>query len=118
MGRATPTTAPSAATPASPSPLPPATTSPPARTSCSAPSSALGSHARFSFSPSRGNNLAPGTTLLLGPLGNNGGPTQTLQPQTGSPLIDAGSNSPVPRGVASDQRGTAFARVLGTSVDI
>ena len=37
---------------------------------------------------------------LLGPLQNNGGPTQTLAPLTGSPVIDAGGGCP-----ATDQRG-------------
>ena len=33
----------------------------------------------------------------LGPLANNGGPTQTLLPQSGSPTINHGSNALVPR---------------------
>lgn len=32
----------------------------------------------------------PNTSPLLGALANNGGPTQTLEPNTGSPAIDAG----------------------------
>ena len=43
----------------------------------------------------------------LGPLANNGGPTQTMLPLTGSPAIDAGSNSLIPSGITTDQRGLA-----------
>ena len=52
----------------------------------------------------------------LGALASNGGPTQTLLPQTGSPAINAGENSSVPSGVTTDQRG--YTRVVGTAVDI
>ena len=41
----------------------------------------------------------------LGSLANNGGPTATLLPQSGSPVINAGSNSLVPSGITTDQRG-------------
>ncbi len=61
----------------------------------------------------QGGNLAPGTPLLLGKLGGNGGSTLTFAPLTGSPLINAGSN---PGGVGTDQRGQA--RQLGGKVDI
>ena len=58
----------------------------------------------------------------VGPLANNGGPTQTMAPLSGSPAINAGSNalavdangSPL----TTDQRGAGFPRVLGHSVDI
>jgi hypothetical protein len=53
---------------------------------------------------------------LLGPLGNNGGPTPTLALLPGSPALDAGSNAPIPAGVTTDQRG--FARTSGGTVDI
>ncbi|HWE02345.1 MAG TPA: Ig-like domain-containing protein [Tepidisphaeraceae bacterium] len=53
---------------------------------------------------------------LLGALANNGGPTQTLFPQTASPAIDAGSNALVPGGVTTDQRG--LARISDGVVDI
>jgi hypothetical protein len=52
----------------------------------------------------------------LGPLANNGGPTQTMALLPGSPAIDAGDNSLVPAGVTTDQRG--FARIAGGTVDI
>lgn len=44
----------------------------------------------------------PNTDPLLGPLQDNGGPTQTHALQTGSPAIDAGDNIGCP---ATDQRG-------------
>jgi hypothetical protein len=52
----------------------------------------------------------------LGTLANNGGPTFTMLPQTGSPLIDAGSNTLIPTGITTDQRG--FSRIFNTTVDI
>lgn len=56
---------------------------------------------------------------LLGPLQNNGGPTMTMSPLTGSPAIDAGVNAlaVMPDGtlLTTDQRG--YARIVGASVD-
>lgn len=51
---------------------------------------------------------------LLGPLGDNGGPTPTRLPQAQSPLIDAGD--PAFTGSGGDQRG--FARVGNGRIDI
>jgi len=64
-----------------------------------------------------GNNLPAGTNPLFATAGlaNNGGPTQTIALQPGSPLIDKGSN---PATLATDQRGAGFARVGGTAADI
>jgi len=42
---------------------------------------------------------------LVGPLQNNGGPTQTMALLPGSPAVDAGSNSLIPSGITTDQRG-------------
>jgi hypothetical protein len=53
---------------------------------------------------------------MLSALGNYGGPTETMLPLAGSPVIDAGSNSLIPAGVTTDQRG--YGRIVGTSVDI
>jgi hypothetical protein len=68
-----------------------------------------------------GNNLT-GMNPMLGALQTNGGPTQTMALQAGSPAIDAGSNALVPGGVTTDQRGTGFARIInggkGLIVDI
>lgn len=49
---------------------------------------------------------------LLGPLQDNGGPTQTMALLAGSPAIDAGNNAGV---AATDQRG--FARILDGNRD-
>jgi hypothetical protein len=51
---------------------------------------------------------------VLGALANNGGPTQTLLPLTGSPLLDA--IPPASCGAAVDQRG--ITRPQGTGCDI
>jgi hypothetical protein len=53
----------------------------------------------------------------LGPLANNGGPTQTRALLPGSPAIDAGSADPV-ASIAFDQRGPGFPRVVGPTTDI
>jgi CSLREA domain-containing protein len=74
-----------------------------------------------------GNNLDSGSTCgwgtgagslsntdpQLGILANNGGPTQTIRLQTGSPAIDAGNNGSC---LATDQRGGA--RPQGSNCDI
>src|SRR5579883_1832774 len=51
----------------------------------------------------------------LGPLQNNGGPTQTMALLAGSPAIDAGDNTNAP---AYDQRGPGFARIVNGTIDI
>jgi len=51
----------------------------------------------------------------LGPLASNGGVTRTQALRADSPAIDHGNNV---HGAASDQRGTGFARVVGTEADI
>ncbi|MGH8091272.1 MAG: choice-of-anchor Q domain-containing protein [Rudaea sp.] len=57
-------------------------------------------------------NVAP----QLGALANNGGPTMTMLPLAGSPLIDAGD--PAFSGPATDQRGAGFPRIINGRVDI
>jgi Calx-beta domain len=52
---------------------------------------------------------------LLGPLQNNGGPTQTRALLAGSPAIDAGDNANAP---AFDQRGPGFPRIVNGTIDI
>lgn len=59
--------------------------------------------------------LASPLSAKLGSLASNGGPTQTLMPTSSSPVINAGSNSLIPSGVTTDQRG--YNRIAGT-VDI
>jgi hypothetical protein len=51
----------------------------------------------------------------LGPLQNNGGPTQTMALLPGSPAIDAGDNTGAP---AYDQRGPGFPRIVNDTIDI
>ncbi len=59
---------------------------------------------------------------LLGPLGDYGGTTQTVALLPGSPAINAGSSTLAVDGsndpLATDQRGTGFARTLNGMVDI
>jgi hypothetical protein len=68
-----------------------------------------------------GTILAP-LNPLLGPLQNNGGPTPTRAPLTGSPVIDAGINTvlpttdPITGKPLTDQRG--FLRIVSARVDI
>ena len=52
---------------------------------------------------------------LLGPLQYNGGPTQTMALQCGSPAIDAGDNTDAPDW---DQRGEGFPRIVNDIIDI
>jgi hypothetical protein len=68
----------------------------------------------YGFINSGANNLVDANALLA-PLGNYGGPTQTMQPLPGSPAIDAGSDS-VTNFLATDQRG--LLRKSGAHVDI
>jgi hypothetical protein len=56
-----------------------------------------------------------GTNALLAPLGNYGGPTQTMPPLFGSPAIDAGSDAAASM-FTTDQRG--YPRRSGPHVDI
>jgi fibronectin-binding autotransporter adhesin len=60
-------------------------------------------------------NLVGVATINLAPLGNNGGPTMTMLPLSGSPAIDAGNDS-VTSFLATDQRGSP--RLSGAHVDI
>jgi hypothetical protein len=51
----------------------------------------------------------------LGPLQNNGGPTQTMALFAGSRAINAGDNTNAP---SDDQRGPDFPRIVGGTIDI
>ncbi|MGH7172245.1 MAG: choice-of-anchor Q domain-containing protein, partial [Gemmataceae bacterium] len=73
------------------------------------------------FSAAHGDLIpAPGNVLnpQLGPLANNGGPTQTVALLTGSPAINAGDNSAESVAGPFDQRGQGFARVVDNTIDI
>src|SRR3984957_5050761 len=67
--------------------------------------------------PSTGTGDIATTAPMLDPLANNGGPTETMALQTGSPAIDAAdlcdANLPT-----YDQRGPGFPRVFGPAPDI
>jgi hypothetical protein len=63
------------------------------------------------FNPSDLLNVDP----RLGPLQNNGGPTQTMALLPGSPAIDAGDNTGAPMW---DQRGAGFPRIIHGVIDI
>lgn len=52
---------------------------------------------------------------LLGPLANNGGPTQTMALLPGSPAINTGDNAGAPEW---DQRGPGFPRIVNGTIDI
>jgi hypothetical protein len=62
-------------------------------------------------------NLVGAADPKLGPLANNGGPTQTIALLGGSPAIDRGSNAlAAAAGLTTDQRG--FGRIYNRVVDI
>lgn len=77
-----------------------------------------------------GSGVSPNVTLagagllrndapLLGPLADNGGPTLTMLPQAGSPLLDAGpATIPLFPANEFDQRGPGFLRISGRMSDI
>jgi parallel beta-helix repeat protein/predicted outer membrane repeat protein len=62
-----------------------------------------------------GANNITGVDPALGPLGNNGGPTETHEPQQGSPAIDAGDPA-ISKPPDEDQRG--LPRIVGEAIDI
>jgi len=66
----------------------------------------------WGLTTSTGVNLTSGDPLLA-PLGNYGGPTQTMPPLPGSPAIDRCTNGTI---FTTDQRG--FPRVVGPFADI
>ncbi|MBX9624232.1 MAG: hypothetical protein K2X82_10520, partial [Gemmataceae bacterium] len=53
----------------------------------------------------------------LGPLQDNGGPTRTLAPLPGSPVVDA-ADPAAAAALLTDQRGAGFARVVGARPDL
>jgi CSLREA domain-containing protein len=57
-----------------------------------------------------------GVPAKLGPLADNGGPTQTMALLPGSPALFGGNNALVPSGITTDQRGAQ--RIKGAAVDI
>lgn len=79
--------------------------------------SAIGSLNGGATQVDNGGNLngQPFANYKIGPLANNGGPTQTHALLAGSPLLDAGANASA---LTFDQRGTGFNRTSGKGTDI
>ncbi|HEY1379509.1 MAG TPA: right-handed parallel beta-helix repeat-containing protein, partial [Gemmataceae bacterium] len=79
--------------------------------------SLIGVADKVTLSPMSANNrtgtAAAPLDARLGPLQDNGGPTQTCAPLPGSPILDHGAN---PAGLAADQGGSP--RVIGVAADI
>jgi predicted outer membrane repeat protein len=66
---------------------------------------------------------ASAASLKLAPLANNGGPTQTAMPTSGSPAIGTGNlalalDAEFSTPLTSDQRGADYIRVINGSVDM
>ena len=72
---------------------------------------------QFSNTTVLGNPIATMACPLLGPLRDNGGPTQTHALLSHSPGIDQGNNSRM-SALSNDQRGPPYLRVSGTIADI
>ncbi|MCB1767197.1 MAG: DUF642 domain-containing protein [Candidatus Competibacteraceae bacterium] len=70
------------------------------------------------LTPSATEVIAGPLSSVIGPLADNGGPTQTHALVAGSPALDAGNNGLIPSGVTTDQRGDGFPRIVGGTVDI
>ncbi|MFZ1642884.1 MAG: tectonin domain-containing protein [Candidatus Contendobacter sp.] len=70
------------------------------------------------ITPSASDIVLPGLiSTAIGPLADNGGPTQTYLPVAGSLAVDRGSNALIPAGVTTDQRGYG-PRIVNGTVDI
>ena len=75
----------------------------------------LGNNANTTVSPMTGDQIGtPGAPInpLLGPLQDNGGPTLTRAPLTGSPAIDGGTSAALGGPLTSDQRGVGYRRTV------
>jgi len=86
----------------------------PANGSLAATFSLIGNAGGATITDNGGNIL--NVAAQLGTLASNGGPTQTMLPLAGSPLINAGD--PAFSGPATDQRGAGFPRIVNGRVDI
>ena len=84
--------------------------------------SLIGNTAGSGVTASTGTGNILNQSASLGPLTDNGGPTLTHAPQTGSPVINAGNNglavSDLGGTLITDQRGGAFRRVESGTVDM
>ena len=74
------------------------------------------SDATCGFGGGAGDIVSGGDPFLVLPLSDNGGPTATLLPQPGSPLIDRVNCAAAPEPVTADQRGVS--RPQGPACDI
>jgi hypothetical protein len=75
----------------------------------------LGNNANTNITPTTGDQVGtPGAPInpLLGPLQNNGGPTFTRAPLTGSPAIDQGTSAGLAGQLLTDQRGVGYRRTV------
>ncbi|CAN5303697.1 hypothetical protein BH11PLA2_BH11PLA2_38990 [soil metagenome] len=84
--------------------------------------SAIGARLGFDDGLAVSSNIPFATDLKLAILTGNGGTARTIALRPGSPLIDTGSfgtvSMPPLSSLTSDQRGSGFARQVGTGVDI
>jgi hypothetical protein len=71
-----------------------------------------------SIDPEHHNQVGIADPGLAVDLADNGGPTQTVALQPGSPAIDNGNNDLIPAGLQLDQRGSGFLRIVNGTVDI
>ncbi len=55
---------------------------------------------------------------MLGSLADNGGPTQTMALEPGSPALNAGDATILPAGISTDQRGMPYRRVVDGQLDL
>ena len=77
-----------------------------------------GSPGLANANPINSDLILPGpASTAIGPLADNGGPTQTHLPVAGSPAIDAGDNLLVSEALITDQRGYG-PRIVNSIVDI
>jgi hypothetical protein len=79
--------------------------------------SLIGDSTGFTLTSGSTGNLPAGTDPKLGPLQDNGGPTQTMAPLAGSPLLNAGNNG-LTFGLTVDQRGLLREDPATSLVDI
>ena len=71
----------------------------------------------FTLATDKKGTIASPLDPKLGPLRNNGGPTQTMTLQTGSPAIDKGTSVTIAgTTLTTDQRGTGFPRKFDNSL--
>lgn len=68
--------------------------------------------------PASATHNITGQAPLLAPLANNGGLTQTMALQAGSPAIDAGDPAFDTTATPYDQRGVGYPRKVGSAIDI